>query len=308
VSRSKTLSFRIESHEVGKTVQRVLRDRTGLSHASVRGIVSRGLARRNGRPIGEAAERVVAGDRIEAEWDADRSYRAPRRVRPIPGCRIVHEDDAIVVVDKSPGLPSVPLSPAEPDSVRTRLLDAYRRRGHRRPYVREVHRIDRYTSGLVAFARTPAALAALRAQFRRRSPERVYVALVEGTLATDRGRLRHRLLEDPKSLKVHSVAEGGSPAVCDYRVIERYDHASLVEVRLVTGRRNQIRVQLAAEGHPVIGDAAYGKRSSRIDRVALHAARLVVSHPDDGRALVLSCRPHSDFLRLQRALRAGERP
>lgn len=308
MSRNGRSHFRVGPDEAGKTVQRVLHDRTGLSHAAVKGLVADGAVRRNGATVSSAADRVERDDRIEAEWEPGRSYRAPRRVRSIPGCRIVHEDDALVVVDKSPGLPTVPVSPADADSVRERLLHSYRSRGHRRPFVREAHRIDRYTSGIVAFARSPAALSELRKQFRRRTPERLYLALVEGRPEPDRARLRHRLVEDPKSLKVRAVAVGGSLALCDYRVVEAYDHASLVEVRLITGRRNQIRVQFASEGHPVIGDTAYGTHSPRIERVALHAARLVLSHPDDGRTMAFSCAPHDDFARLQRALHAGGRP
>src|SRR4029453_16231046 len=107
------------------------------------------------------------------------------------------------------------------------------------------------------------------------------LAVVEGRVAAERGRLTHALAEHPKSLKVHVVGPGdaGRPASLRYRVVERLPRATLLEVTLETGRRNQIRVQLAAEGHPVVGDLAYGNPSPLIARVALHAHRLAFELP-----------------------------
>jgi 23S rRNA-/tRNA-specific pseudouridylate synthase len=169
------------------------------------------------------------------------------------------------------------------------------------------HRIDRYTSGLVAFARSRAAWAALRSQFASGAPERVYLAVATGRVERERGTLEHRLVEDPRSLKVRASPRGRRAASA-YRVLERFPHATLLEVHLDTGRRNQIRVQLAAEGHPLVGDHSYGKPSPLIGRTALHAARLAFDHPTTGKRVELASPLPRDLERLVSRLRKGDSP
>jgi len=175
-----------------------------------------------------------------------------------------------------------------------------------------VHRIDLYTSGLVIFARTRAAWEDLKGQFASGSPERIYLAVAEGRVPTDSGRLVHHLKEHPKSFKVQATAaidRGARRAASRFRVLERFgEAATLVEVSLETGRRNQIRVQFAATGHPLVGDVAYGHPSPLIGRTALHAARLRFRHPLDGRAVDFRSEIPGDLRRLLRRLRAGHTP
>jgi 23S rRNA pseudouridine1911/1915/1917 synthase len=289
----------------GNTVQRALHDAAGLSHADARGIVAAGLVRVNGATTGRVDHRLREGDVVEASWEPGRRYKAPRAAAlKGPGFRVVHEDDDLVVVEKAAGVITVPAPTDKGISLLERLEHHYRKRGLKGVSLEAVHRIDRYTSGLVAFARHGAARNALRAEFARGRPERVYLAVVEGRLDGDRGRLRHRLAENPKSLKVHVVPEGaeGRDASCSWRVLERFDDATLVEVRLETGRRNQIRVQFAAVGHPLVGDVAYGRPSPRIGRVALHARRLALVAPS-GTSLVFESEPPRDFRELLVVLR-----
>ncbi len=254
-------------------------------------------------------ERVRPGDRIEVTFDSERRYRAPSAPAPSEGYRVVHEDDEVVVADKAAGVFTVPAPSQRGESLAERLEHAYRARGYRAPLVRAVHRIDRFTSGLVAFARREEAWRKLRTQFAAGLPERVYLAVAEGNVGPDDGLLVHHLEEHEKSLKVRAVARsaGSKRAESRYRVLERFDHATLLEVRLRTGRRNQIRVQLAAEGHPLVGDHAYGRPSPLIGRTALHAARLAFDHPSRGSRLELASEPPADFRRLLSALRRGER-
>ncbi|HEX6850696.1 MAG TPA: RluA family pseudouridine synthase [Candidatus Polarisedimenticolaceae bacterium] len=289
----------------GLTVAKALHDAAGLSHADAKGIVASGLARVNGTTTTRADHRLSPGDVVEASWDPARRYKAPRAAAlKGPGFRVVHEDDDVAVVEKAPGVLTVPAPTDKGISLLERLEHHYRKRGLKGISLEAVHRIDRYTSGLVAFARHGAARAALRSEFARGRPERVYLAVVEGRLDKDRGRLEHRLAENPKSLKVHTVPEGaeGRDAACTYRVLERFTDATLVEVRLETGRRNQIRVQFAAVGHPLVGDVAYGRPSPRIARVALHAYRLGFASPS-GKSLVFQSEPPRDFRELLAALR-----
>jgi 23S rRNA pseudouridine1911/1915/1917 synthase len=161
-----------------------------------------------------------------------------------------------------------------------------------------VHRLDRETSGLIVFARTDAAKAALQAQFRARTAERIYLARVEGTVREAAGTLTSRLVED-RSLRVRPVDRGGQgrPAITCYRVVGRGVNETLLELALVTGRRGQIRAQLADLGHPIVGDRAYGSRRDPLRRLGLHATRLAFVHPGGGRVVFESPPPPGFALR-----------
>ncbi|MBZ5637528.1 MAG: RluA family pseudouridine synthase [Acidobacteriia bacterium] len=293
--------------DAGKSVQQLLHDRLRVPHSRARGLILAGGVRRNGEVVSSPGARVSRGDRIEATADAATARTAPRRAHRAHGYRIVHEERDFVVVDKEAGLITVPSPSHRGESLIEMLTDLYRKRGFRHPAVHAVHRIDRFTSGLVVAARPGPAFAALRAQFASGRPDRVYLAVAEGRFERDLGRLEHRLAEHPVSLKVHPVPleRAGRKAVSRFRVLERFSGATLLEVRLETGRRNQIRVQLAAEGHPLLGDVAYGRRSTLIGRTALHAHRLAFDHPTGGPRLAFDAPPPADFRRLLTALRRG---
>jgi 23S rRNA pseudouridine1911/1915/1917 synthase len=170
-------------------------------------------------------------------------------------------------------------------------LEWYLRPQKRRPFV--VHRIDRDTSGLVVFAKDPRTQQALKKQFINRAPQRVYLALVYGHPAPDRGTWRDYLVWDRKALiqkRTHPRDPHAAEAVCDYRVVETFRDTSLLEVRLETGKRNQIRIQARLRGHTLVGERryVYGPDALRpivFPRQALHAYRLVFRHPADGRPM-----------------------
>ena len=233
-----------------------------------------------------AATRLAAGD-IVALW-MDRPGSSKRRPEPhrVGALSIVYEDDDLIVVDKPAGLLTVPLERrADAPSV----LDVVERhlRSHRtrRPFV--VHRIDRDTSGLVVFAKHAAAHAALKSQFLRHEPDRVYLAVVYGLPDPPEGVWRDRLVWDQRALiqkETHPHDPRGKDAVSEYRVLEAFAGASLIEVRLVTGKRNQIRLQSRLRGHMLVGEERYvfgpsSLRSIEFGRQALHAFRLGFNHP-----------------------------
>jgi len=304
-------TFHARVEQAGHTVQRLVHDGAGVSNAEAKGLVAAGCVRRNGRTVAKPDERVYEGDRVEVSAEAGRSYAAAVHVpRGGDGWKVVHEDDDLVVVDKEPGVLTVPTATPVGDSLEEKLLASYRKRGHNKPSLVVVHRIDRFTSGLVVFARHHPAARELKRQFLERSPERIYLAVAEGRLEADRGRLVHALAENPKSLKVYVVAKAadGREASLRYRVIERLPHATLLEVTLETGRRNQIRVQLAAEGHPIVGDFAYGRPSPLIGRVALHAHCLAFDTPRGRKRLKFESPLPSDIKRLLTKLRGGAVP
>ena len=261
--------------------------------------------------LGAASRRLVEGDRIRL-W-MDRPGSAHRRIGRRPGrgdLHILYEDATLVVVNKPAGLLAVPL-PIRGDepSVQDRLIDHFRSTGKRRPFV--VHRIDRDTSGLVIFARSAEAQASLKAQFKRREPERVYLAVVYGCPSPGAGSWRDRLVWDQRSLiqkETHPADPRGKEARCDYRVLETFDKASLLEVRLVTGKRNQIRLQARLRGHTLVGEQryTYGPKELRpieFARQALHAYRLAFRHPVDGRLLRFEAPLPDDIAKLISMLR-----
>ena len=235
------------------------------------------------------------------------SNRRGRRPRDLD---IIYEDDALIVVNKPAGILSVRLerNPGVP-SVSEQLEERFRSHGKKRPFV--VHRIDQDTTGVVVFAKDERTQQALIDQFRRREPDRVYLAIVQGHPAPARGTWRDRLVWDTKAL-IQRVARAGEPAaedaVSDYQVVERLRGASLLEVQLRSGRRNQIRIQAAVRGHSLIGERRYvppdGRpREIRFGRQALHAWRLGFRHPGSGNTLELEAPMPADFADLLARLR-----
>jgi 23S rRNA pseudouridine1911/1915/1917 synthase len=259
----------------------------------------------------DASRRLKIGDRVRFWLDRPGSAKkkAPRAARPgeLP---IVYEDAALIVVNKPPGLLAVPLERQEDAAaVQDELVLHLRSKGKRRPLV--VHRIDRDTSGLVVFAKRPEAQARLKDQFRRREPERVYLAVVYGHPTPASGSWRDHLVWDHKALiqkETHPRDPRGQEARSEYRVLERLRGASLIEVRLITGRRNQIRLQARLHGHTLVGEARYtygsgALRPIEFPRQALHAFRLAFRHPLTGQPLAFEAPLPIDMQELIRSLR-----
>ena len=216
---------------------------------------------------------------------------------------VLYEDDAVVVLNKRAKLLAVPADDSATPSALS-ILSAELKAKRQRAFV--VHRIDRYTSGILLFAKTWPDREALVQQFIRHTPVREYLAAVRGHLRLQEGTLVHYFRQEGMFQKVTTESDPqSSRAELRYSVEHRLRDASLVRVSLVTGLQNQIRVQLSAIGHPVIGDKKYNpseKRERRITRVALHAARLQFIHPRSGENVCVDCEPPPDFQSLLRAL------
>jgi 23S rRNA pseudouridine1911/1915/1917 synthase len=259
---------------------------------------------------GDGRRLLADGDQVRLWMDRPGSARPRPREGSAGEPTILYDDQDLVVLDKPAGLLSVPLArreeaPSAYDFVERHL----RSRGKRRPHV--VHRIDRDTSGLVVFATNARAQAALKEQFRRRQPERVYLAVVYGCPEPPSGRWRDHLVWDQDDL-VQKASHPRDPrakeAVSDYRVLERLRGASLVEVRLVTGKRNQIRLQARLRGHTLVGEQRYvfgptELRPVEFPRQALHAFRLAFRHPADARRLSFESPVPADLRQLLLDLR-----
>ena len=210
-----------------------------------------------------------------------------------PKLRIVYEDDALIVVEKKNGLLTVPVKADSKETTVFSILKEYVRKQSHRNTVHVVHRLDRETSGLLVFAKSPELQEYMRTYWRQLVTKRSYVALVEGKLEKNEGKITSWLTEDSRTALVSSspVDNGGQLAITNYKVLKesalQTDEAdlkteySLVELNLETGRTNQIRVHMASMGHPVVGDRKYGhgNESSPIDRLCLHARVLEFIHP-----------------------------
>jgi 23S rRNA pseudouridine1911/1915/1917 synthase len=262
--------------------------------------------------VRDAARRLVDGDVVRV-W-VDRPGTSKRRLEAVEinDLRILFEDDDLLVLNKPAGLLAVPLERKRGNpSIYDQVEEHFRSHGKRRPFV--VHRIDRDTSGLVVFAKHAHIQEALKNQFRRREPERVYCAIVYGHPDPPAGTWRDHLVWDQTALiqkETHPRDPRAKEAISDYRLIERFRDTSRLEVRLQTGRRNQIRIQARLRGHTLIGERryVYGPDQLRpipFPRQALHAARLAFHHPKSGRPLEFEAPLPPDMKDLLLRLRKG---
>lgn len=201
---------------------------------------------------------------------------------PLPDSSLLWVDDHLVVVDKPSGLLSTEAPDRAHRSVLPRLAALLRTRGESAKLF-AVHRIDEETSGTLVVARSAETRRALEATFEAHTVERIYHAIVIGAPQPSEGRLEGRLREDDDGV-VRVVERGGRPARTDYSTVAVERGFAVVACRLDTGRRNQIRVQLADIGHPVAGDRKYGRRHRRFrsvpaSRTMLHATAIGFTHP-----------------------------
>jgi 23S rRNA pseudouridine1911/1915/1917 synthase len=216
---------------------------------------------------------------------------------------VLYEDDAVVVLNKPAGLLAVPVKGSDAPSAFS-LLSAELRSKRQRAFV--VHRIDRFTSGIILFARTERDQDILVRQFLSHTPVREYLAVVRGHLRDNEGTLVHYFRKAGIFQKLTRKNDReGARAELRYSVERKLRGASLVRVTLVTGLQNQIRAQFSTIGHPVIGDRKYHPEEAserRIARVALHAAHLEFHRPRSGEIVSIDSEPPADFQSLVRAL------
>ena len=248
----------------------------------------------NGRPVSQFNHPLVRGDIVAIR--ADR-FAIPKTVLP-SGIKICFEDASIIVIDKPANLLSI-ATETEQEKTAYFQLTEYLRRGNEmsRDRVWIVHRLDRETSGLMVFAKSPQAKAALQTGWEKAVKR--YEAVVEGKLKSESGVLASDL-DESHPLRVYSApaSESTRHAVTHYRVLARREWRTLVELTLETGRRHQIRVQLADAGCPIVGDEKYGAKSDPAKRLGLHACGLRFPHPETGREMKFESPTPKDLLRL----------
>jgi 23S rRNA pseudouridine1911/1915/1917 synthase len=274
----------------------------GLSRTTAAGLLDTGSVSVDGRGA-RKSDRVSAGEWLEVTLAAPRQAESPK---PVIGLRIVFEDDDLVVVDKPVGVAAHP----SPGWTGPTVIGGLAATGHRvatsgadeRQGV--VHRLDVGTTGLMVVAKTELAYSMLKTAFRERTVDKQYAALVQGHPDPTRGTIDAPIDRHPTHDYRWAVVAGGKPSVTHYETVEAFRAASLLAVRLETGRTHQIRVHLSAVRHPCVGDLTYGADPTLaarlgLDRQWLHAHRLAFDHPRDGHRVEFESPPPDD---LQRAL------
>jgi 23S rRNA pseudouridine1911/1915/1917 synthase len=258
----------------------------------VRGLFDRGCVWRNGALAMQPADRLVIGDYVELRYDPQQRYHPTTKPRRNLGFEIVFEDKHLVVVDKPADLLTVPTRRQETNTLQHKVADYVRHVGKARGAF-SVHRLDRGVSGLLVFGKSPEIVSQLKDQFAASKPEREYAAIVAGHVQQKQGTFESLLATDKDLNRFSTEDESiGQLAITHFRVIAKLDGATLVQVRLETGRRNQIRVHFAEAGHPVLGDPRYEPEQAAhfrwtYKRLALHARLLGFTHPVTGRPLRL---------------------
>lgn len=283
------LTFTVAAEEAGKRADVVVAEHVpDISRSLARALVDDERVRVNGKAV-KPSHRVVTGDEVEVEVVLPASISAAPESIPL---RIVYQDTDLAVIDKPAGMVVHPAAGHAGGTLANALAARFpQTRGvglEDRPGI--VHRLDKDTSGLMVVALNPAAHASLQRQIAAHTAGRRYLALAAGRLEPERGTIEAPIGRDPgnrKRMAVHGVA--ARPARTSYRVLEYLPGFSLLDVALHTGRTHQIRVHLAALGHPLAGDRTYhGAPLDALQRQFLHAYHLALRSPSTGRDLEFS--------------------
>jgi tRNA pseudouridine32 synthase/23S rRNA pseudouridine746 synthase/23S rRNA pseudouridine1911/1915/1917 synthase len=221
----------------------------------------------------------------------------PKKYQP-RGFEILHEDLDVIVGNKAPGILTV-AAKWERDNTVHNLLNQYIRKGNPRSNksVYVVHRLDQATSGVLIFAKSEKVQNFLKDNWK--STTKTYYAIVHGKMAKKSGTISSYLEED-ETYHMHSSqdSEKGKLAITEYEVVKETDKYSLVKINLLTGKKNQIRVHLAEEGHPIVGDPKYGKGTTNFKDLRLHSASLEFTHPHSGKRILIKAPPPGYFKNL----------
>ncbi|MBR1928550.1 MAG: RluA family pseudouridine synthase [Paludibacteraceae bacterium] len=276
MKQPKNKQTRLRVHESTLLMPFLLLKMGGMSRQSVKQLLSHRQVSVNGEIQTRFDLQLNQGDEIVID-----SQSAKQELRH-PKLKIIYEDEALIVCEKKRGLLTVPTIATSKETTCFSILKHYVRQANPRARIYVVHRLDRETSGLLVFAKTPELQHYMRDYWKELVTKRTYIAVAEGVIDQQEGQIKTWFTEDKRNAVVYSspVDDGGQLAITNYRVIKTNEKYSLVELHLETGRTNQIRVHLASIGHPVLGDRKYGSGNpSPIDRLALHARIVEFIHP-----------------------------
>lgn len=303
------LKGQVTAEQAGR-IDLMVRTLIDLPRSKLTTLFSNGCVSLNKTICENPAERVKAGDYVLVRYDPNQGFVAKKKPWSDRTFSIIHEDDSILVVDKSAGVLTVPTRNEEPNTLLERIT-AYLTHKKKNHEARLVHRLDRGMSGVIVFAKSPAIAKSLRQQFDEDQCKRVYHAIVNGVVEAESGEI-DGYLDTHGNLSRFSTNDQkkGQHAVTRYQVRKRKPDMTLVELEMVTGRRHQARVHMAELGHHVLGDDRYRKEKYSHERwkpkrLALHSSAITMTHPNSGREVSY----RSDLpLVMKKALRGMPRP
>ena len=318
---AQTQTFELDATDAGVTLAAALRRRlAGESWSDVRALCTTGKVSLDGERALDPAARVSAGQRIELRPNAPKPHTVPA------GFRIAFEDTHLVVIEKPSGITSVPYERKETGTALDLIRASWKRAGKRATVtpLYTVHRIDKDTSGLLAFAKTKLAERALHEVFQRHTAARAYLAVAEGDVTA--ARIESQIVPDRgdgiRGSTRHPNPNEGQLAITYVEPLRHYARkstgpagragsivATLCRVRLETGRTHQIRIHLSERGHPLVGETVYirdllrdGRQPLPAPRLMLHAALLGFPHPVTGAPISLQAQPPEDFMKVIESL------
>ena len=282
----------------------------GLSRSRAVDLIADGAVLIDGRPSAKS-DRLLAGSLLSVDL-REPAVEPALPPEPVPGMRVLFDDDDVVVVDKPVGVAAHPSPGWSGPTVVGGLAAAGYRISTSGAAERQgvVHRLDVGTSGVMAVAKSEAAYTSLKRQFKERTVEKTYHAVVQGHCDPLSGTIDAPIDRHPQHDYKWAVVTGGKPSVTHYDTLEAFPHASLLEVHLETGRTHQIRVHMAAMRHPCVGDLTYGADPGLAKRLGLgrqwlHAVRLGFDHPATGERITVSSEYPDDLRTALERLRAG---
>lgn len=243
------------------------------SRSKIKGFLQRGQVYVDNQPISQFNHPLTKGQVVSISKEQIKETQ-------LKGLTILHEDDDCLVVNKASGLLTIQTNKQVKELTAHRQLSEYLQKKDPRARIFIVHRLDRDTSGVLVFAKNERSKLVLQSNWKERVKERRYVALVEGVVKKDQAHLEDYLGESKthRMFTTNNKTEG-IYASLHYQVKHRGKKTSLLHVHLDTGRKNQIRVQLSAAGHPIVGDKKYGAKTNPIKRLGLHAETITFKHP-----------------------------
>ena len=264
---------------------------TGRGRNAIKSILSRGQVAVNGKVVTQHNFQLHPGQTVTIDQEK------PVQVAEMIGLTIVHEDDDLIIIQKDAGLLSIATA-EENELTAYRQLMEHVRISNPKNRIFVVHRLDRDTSGVMMFAKSERIQQALQTTWKDTVKERSYVALVEGAVKRPEGTVSS-WLKETSTLKMYSSPHEGDGlhAITHYKLIQANRHFSLLEVRLETGRKNQIRVHMADIGHPIAGDKKYGAETKTVGRLGLHARVLSFIHPTTGELMTFESPIPKTFLK-----------
>lgn len=278
----------VENKETGKRIDQYLAEKEEISRVTVKRLLEENKIRINGKKV-KPSYKVQLNDEIEMEKEEAKEIALKAQEIPID---ILYEDKDMIVVNKPKGMVVHPAN-GNPDGTLVNAIMAICKDslsgigGEIRPGI--VHRLDKDTSGVLMIAKNDKAHINLSEQIKEHQVEKTYIALVRGFVKENEATIHMPIGRSTKDRKKMAVAKTGKDAITHFKVIERFEDCTLLEIKIETGRTHQIRVHLAEIGYPVIGDTVYsnGKNRWKIEGQCLHAKSLKFKHPITGKEIFI---------------------